>query len=93
MGELYLQLIIKGWNTMSNNWVNNDEHVYAVYYFDNGASHWHVTNNLASNGTVARAFFMAGGTGIPSNVSSNFWVSTYTSICIVTLLTLSEMLS
>ena len=44
-----------GWNTMSNNWVNNDEHVYAVFYLDNGASHWHVTNNVASNSTVAWA--------------------------------------
>ena len=54
---------------MSNNWVNNDEHVFAVYYLDNGASHWRVTNNVASNSTVAWAYFMTGGTGVPSNVS------------------------
>ena len=58
-------------NTMSNNWVDQDEHVFAVYYLDNGASHWHVTQNVATNSTVAWAYFMTGGTGIPSNAAHN----------------------
>ena len=67
-----------GWNTMSNNWVNNDEHEFAVYYLDNGASHWHVTHNVASNSTTAWAYFMTGGTGDPTNAAHNntfdyFW--------------------
>lgn len=63
---------------MANNWVNNDEHVFAVYYLDNGASHWHVTNNVATNSTIAWAFFMTGGPGPKALAAQNnrldhFW--------------------
>ena len=63
-----------GWNTMSNNWVNNDEHVFAVCYLDNGASHWYVKDNVASNSSVAWVFFMTPGTGIASNAAHNNFV-------------------
>jgi hypothetical protein len=58
-------------NVMSNNWVDHDMHVFAVYYLDNGASHWHVTQNVATNSTKQWAFFMTPGTGIPSNAAHN----------------------
>jgi hypothetical protein len=63
-----------GWNTMSNNWVNQDKHVYAVYYLDNGASHWYVTNNVASNSSVAWVYFMTPGTGNPVDAAHNNFV-------------------
>ena len=34
-----------------------------LQYLDNGASHWRVTNNVASNSSLAWAFFMTGGGG------------------------------
>ena len=58
-------------NVMSHNWVNHDEHVFAVYYLDNGASHWHVTQNVAGNSSTQWAFFMTPGTGVPSNAGHN----------------------
>jgi hypothetical protein len=50
-------------NTVSHNWVDNDEHVFAVYYLDAGASHWHVTENVATNSSTAYAYLMNGGPG------------------------------
>ena len=58
-------------NVMSHNWVDHDEHVFAVYYLDNGASHWHVSQNVATNSTNQWAFFMTPGTGIASNAAHN----------------------
>ena len=58
-------------NVISHNWVDHDEHVFAVYYLDNGASHWHVTQNVATNSTTQWAFFMTPGTGIPANAAHN----------------------
>jgi hypothetical protein len=45
-------------SVVSNNWIDHDEHVFAIYYFDNGASHYHCTYNVATNSTVAWAYFM-----------------------------------
>jgi hypothetical protein len=41
--------------------VDADEAVYAVYYFDNGASGWHLKNNVATNSQNAFAYFMTSG--------------------------------
>lgn len=38
---------------------------------DNGASHWHVTQNVATNSTKQWAYFMTPGTGVPSNAAHN----------------------
>ena len=38
-------------SSITNNWVDQDDAVFAVFYLDNGASHWHVTHNVASNST------------------------------------------
>ena len=46
---------------MSFNYIENDDAVFAVYYLDNGASYWHVTQNVAYNSPLAWAFFMTGG--------------------------------
>ena len=51
--------------------VDHDMHVFAVYYLDNGASHWHVTQNVATNSTKQWAYFMTPGTGIASNAAHN----------------------
>ena len=58
-------------NVMRGNWVDHDEHVFAVYYLDNGASHWHVTQNVATNSSTQWAFFMTPGTGVPANAAHN----------------------
>ena len=48
-------------SVVSDNWVDSDSAVFAVYYLDNGASHWTFTQNVASNSPLAWAFFMTGG--------------------------------
>ena len=53
----------------SNNWVDSDEAVYAVYYLDNGASHWSFTQNVASSSLLAWAFFMQGCCNLPAGES------------------------
>ena len=50
-------------NLVTRNWVNNDDNVFAVYYLDAGASHWHLTENVATNSSTAYAFLMNGGNG------------------------------
>ena len=45
---------------------------------NNGASHWHVSQNVATNSTTQWAFFMTPGTGVPANAAhnntlDNFW--------------------
>jgi hypothetical protein len=68
----------RGGSVMAHNWVSTDEHVFAVYYLDNGASHWHVTQNVATNSSVAWAYFMTGGPGAAdlaahNNLLDNLW--------------------
>lgn len=45
---------------ITKNYIDLVEAVFAVYYLDNGASYWHVVNNVASNSSLAWAFFMQG---------------------------------
>jgi len=51
---------------MMNNFVDTDEAVFAVFYLDNGASLWNVTNNVAFNSSLAWAGFLQGCCGLPS---------------------------
>lgn len=62
-------------SVVSGNWVDYDNAVYAVYYLDNGASHWLVTDNVASHAPPAWAFFMQGCCQLPALDShvQNFW--------------------
>ena len=48
-----------------------------MYYVDNGASHWLVDNNVASNSSAAWAYFMTGGGNLPakSNRVQRLWWS------------------
>lgn len=64
-------------SVIANNFVDADEAVFAVYYLDNGASNWHVTENVAANSGAAWAFFMQGCCGAPAANSTvdNFWWS------------------
>jgi hypothetical protein len=47
-------------NTVSHNWVDSDENEFGVYYLDSGASHWHLTQNVATNSPKAFPYIMAG---------------------------------
>ena len=49
-----------GANVISNNWVDSDESEFSTYYFDNGASGWHLTQNVATNSPTSFAFFLTG---------------------------------
>lgn len=51
---------------MSRNSVLADEAVFAVYYLDNGASWWYVTENVAQQSAAAWAFFMQGCCNLPA---------------------------
>lgn len=60
---------------IANNWVDHDESVFAVYYLDNGASNWVVTNNVASNSSTAWGYFITGANNKPAGNDhvDHFW--------------------
>lgn len=65
-------------STVHHNWVTRDEHVFAVYYCDNGCSHYTFTQNVATNSSVAWAYFFTGGPGPKDLAAQNdsidhFW--------------------
>ena len=76
-GGIYVNGATSAPNLMSDNWVDHDEAVYAVFYLDNGSSDWLVTRNVASASPLAWAFFMTGGGGVPEHARNNhldtFW--------------------
>ena len=45
---------------MSHNFVDSDENEFGVYYLDSGASHWHLTQNVATNSPKALPYIIAG---------------------------------
>lgn len=53
-------------STMHDNFVDGDNAVFAIYYLDNGASAWHVYNNVCTNSPSAWAYFMTGGANLPA---------------------------
>jgi hypothetical protein len=62
-------------NVISNNWVDHDVNVGAgLIYLDNGASFWHVTQNVVTNSPNTTAVFLTSGTGPAYNSAHNITV-------------------
>ena len=40
--------------------MDNDENVFGVYYLDQGASHWRITHNVATNSPKTLPYIIAG---------------------------------
>jgi hypothetical protein len=55
-----------GHSYATNNWVDTDEAVFAVFYLDNGASNWIFDGNVASNASLAWAGFLQGCCNLPA---------------------------
>jgi hypothetical protein len=71
---------IEGWvSRISDNYVEEDMAVFAVYYLDNGASNWLVERNVAANSSLAWCFYMQGPpNSVPpayNSTVSDFWYS------------------
>lgn len=47
-------------NTVSRNWVDNDDNVFGVYYLDQGASHWIISQNVATSSPKTLPYIIAG---------------------------------
>lgn len=64
-------------SAMHHNFVTGDNAVYAVYYLDNGASFWHVHDNVCTRSPSAWAFYMTGYANLPAknNRMESLWYS------------------
>jgi len=61
-------------STLTNNWADADEAEFAVWYLDNGASSWTVSNNVASSSPLAWAAFMQGCCNLPAANSTTTYL-------------------
>jgi hypothetical protein len=61
--------------TITRNFVELDQAVFAVVYLDNGASLWLVDSNVVTTSPLAWAFFMQGCCNLPAldSHTQNFW--------------------
>jgi hypothetical protein len=77
-GGIYLNgktNVAHGYTFISQNYVDSDEAVFAVYYEDNGSSYNNLTLNVATNSPLAWAFFMTDCCGLPAynSTTSYMW--------------------